>query len=214
MRRPPWLLLLGLLVGMDASRLAAQERQLGVKVGASLSTLHRDRPTSELPYDHRPGITGGAYLVQPVRERIALQVEMLFTEKGASLPFNPPSLIQGEMSIRYKFHYMDVPILARVGGPRVAGGRLHVFAGPTVSLRLSARQQTVFLLGGAAGFERDVGSEMDRMDFGMTVGAALDISRMALDVRYTHGFNDVLGDLAGARVGNRNVLITAGVRFF
>lgn len=185
-----------------------------MKIGASLSTLHRDRPTSEVPYDHRSGITGGAYLVQPLRGRIAAQFEMLFTEKGAALPFNPPSLIQGEMSIRYKFHYMDVPILARVQGPRVGGGRLHLFAGPTVSLRLSAKQQTAFLLGGAAGFERDVGSEMDRMDLGMTAGAGLDIGRAAFDVRYTHGLNDVLADLAGARVGNRNILITGGFRVF
>jgi hypothetical protein len=214
MRHAGRLVLLTLVVACNASRAVAEERQLGVKSGASLSTLQRDRPTSEVPYDHRSGTTAGAYLVQPVRNRLAAQFEELFTENGGVLPFHQPNLIAGEMAIRYQFAYMDVPILARVNGPRICNERLHFLAGPTLSLRLNARQRTTFLLAGAAGFERDVTSEMDRTDFELTIGAGLEISRATFDVRYTHGLNNVLADLAGTGVGSRNILITGGFRFF
>lgn len=193
---------------------AAQEPRIGLKAGASLASLEREQAqTGDQPYGSRTGITAGPYLVLPLQDRAAFQVEMLFTEKGGSLPLVDPSIVSGTIATRFKFHYMDVPMLARVNGPRVKSAALHAFAGPTLSLRLSAQLQTVFSGVGAFGYERDL-DEMKRLDVGLTVGAGADIQRMVVDARYTHGLQDVVADLAGARLKNRAFLITAGFRIF
>ena len=216
MRHGHWLLFTGLLVVGEGTVATAQERQIGLKAGASLATLERDRTqTGDEPYGGRTGMTAGPYAVLPVLDRLALQLEMLFTEKGGSLPLRDPSIVSGTITTRLRFHYMDVPALARVRGPRIKTTTLNAFAGPTLSVRLSARQQTVFTGEGAFGFERDLTEDMKRFDLALTVGAGAEIgSRMIMDARYTHGLNDVVADLAGARLSNRAFLITAGVRIF
>jgi hypothetical protein len=202
-------------IAFGASGVIAQERQIGLTFGASLASVERESgPAGQDPYDGRTGITGGAFIHLPVRGRIHLQVETLFTEKGGSVPLRDPSIISGSVTIRYKFHYMDVPVLARVRGPRLGSAHLHGFAGPTFSVRLAGEQQTVFAGEGAFGFERELGDEMDRFDAGMTAGAGVEIGRALFEVRYTHGLKAVMTDLDGARLSNRGFLVTAGVRIF
>ena len=215
MSRPPLVVLASLLVLGEAGTLFAQGWQAGGKVGASVATLQRDvTRTGDDPFATRTGRTAGLFAVRPVRDPVFLQIELLFTEKGGSLPFRDPGIIQGSASTRYQFHYLDVPVLMRVRGPRVGRAVLHAMAGPTLSLRLSARQQTVFHLISAQGVERDLGDEMKRYDLGFTVAGGTEIGRMLFDARYTWGIADVLVEGSGAAVRNRGLLVTAGVRVF
>jgi hypothetical protein len=202
---------------LAAGSLCAQEREVGFTLGASVATLDRaSTQAGDDPFRTRTGMTAGAYALLPVRDRIGVLFELLFTDKGASLPFHNPALVQGTMSTRFKFHYMDVPVLARVRGPRIKGATLHAFGGPTLSVRLSAKQQTVFDLQSPTGFERDLeGDEMERFDVGLTFGGALQLSRrLFFDARYTYGLNSVLADDNGRALSNRGLLVTAGVRVF
>jgi hypothetical protein len=200
---------------LGAGSLFAQERELGLKLGASVATL--DRESTQIgddPFRTRTGMTAGGYAFLPVRQRFGVLFELLFTEKGASLPFHDPALVQGTMSTRFKFQYMDVPVLARVRGPRIKGAMLHAFAGPTMSVRLSGKQQTVLDLASPAGFERDL-DEMDRFDVGLTFGGAVQLNRRVFfDARYTYGLSSVLADDNGTALSNRGLLVTAGVRVF
>lgn len=208
-----WVLSAFLLV-VGSTTAAAQERQIGVKAGASLATLERERTqTGDEPYGGRTGLTLGPYLVLPFHDRVAFQLEMLLTEKGGSVPLRDPFIVSGGATTRFKFHYMDVPALARARGPRIKSASLHGFAGPTVSIRLNARRQTVFRGAGSFGLEREV-DDMKLFDLGLTVGAGAEIQRMVVDARYTHGLNEVVSDLAGARLSNRAFLVTAGFRIF
>jgi hypothetical protein len=198
-----------------ANSAGAQERQIGVTVGASLASVTRESgPAGEDPYDGRTGFAAGAFFHLPVRDRLQLQIESLFTEKGGSVPLRDPGIVQGSLRIRYKFHYLDVPVLARVRGPRIGSALLHVFGGPTFSLRLEGQRQTVFSGETAFGYQLDLGDEMERFDVGLTVGAGIQIARALFDARYTQGSRDVVSDLNGARLKNRAVLITAGVQIF
>ena len=201
-----------LLTGTPA---AAQDRQVGLKGGASLSTLTRERTlTGDEPFDLRAGMTAGPYLVLPLADRFAVQFEVLFTEKGGSLPVRDPSIVSGTVSTRYKFYYLDIPVLARIRGPRVSSAILSGFAGPTVSLRIDARQQTAFSGAGAFGLERDLGDEMHRVDLGITLGAGVEVSRLLVDARYTHGLSNVVDEANGTALANRGILVTAGFRIF
>jgi hypothetical protein len=200
---------------LAAPPVVAQEREVGVKLGASIATLDRDNTRiGDDPFRTRTGMTAGAYALLPFRQRVGLLFELLFTDKGASLPFRNPALVQGTMSTRFKLHYMDVPVLARLRGPRIKGTTLHAFAGPTMSVRLSAKQQTVFDLASPTGFERDL-DELERFDVGLTFGGALQLNRrLFFDARYTYGLNSVLADDNGTALSNRGLLVTAGVRVF
>jgi hypothetical protein len=210
-----WLHAAFLLISFSAAAIA-QERELGLKVGASIATLDRESSqTGDDPYSSRTGLTGGAYALLPLHDRFGVQFEMLSTEKGGSLPLHDPMIVQGSVTTRFKFHYLDLPILARVRGPRIGPTSLHAFAGPTLSMRLSAKQQTVFDFAAPAGFELDLGSEMKRFDLGLTFGGAVQIGRrLSFDARYTQGFNDVLVEEGGSALSNRGLLVTAGVRVF
>ena len=209
--------LAAVLLNAGSTGATAQEREVGFTLGASVATLDRaSTQAGDDPFRTRTGMTAGAYALLPVRERVGVLFELLFTEKGASLPFHNPALVQGTMSTRFKFHYMDVPVLLRLRGPRIKGATLHAFAGPTMSLRLSAKRQTVFDLQSPAGFERDLeGDEIDRFDAGLTFGGALQLNRrLFFDARYTYGLNSVLADDNGTALSNRGLLVTAGVRVF
>jgi hypothetical protein len=209
------LALTGLLLLASSATGLAQDREVGLKVGASVATLDRDETQAgHDPFRRRTGLTAGTFAVVPVRSRLALQLELLFTEKGGSVPLHDPRIIQGSMSTRYKLHYMDLPVLMRIQGPRVRTAATNVFMGPTVSIRLSAKEQTVFELERPAGFERELGSEARRTDVGLTVGGGTQLGRMLLDARYTWGFADALVEGGGATLTNRGLLITAGFRIF
>ena len=202
---------------LAAAPLFAQEREVGLKLGASVATLDRaSTRTGDDPFRKRTGMTAGPYALLPVHPRVGVLFELLFTEKGASLPFHDPSLVQGTMSTRFKFHYMDVPVLARVRGPRIKGAMLHAFGGPTMSVRLSAKRQTVFDFESPAGFERELdNNEMERFDVGLTLGGALQLNRrVSFDARYTYGLNSVTADDNGTALSNRGLLVTAAVRVF
>jgi hypothetical protein len=207
--------LTALLVVISSAEATAQEREIGFKLGASIATLNRDNTfIGDDPFDPRAGMTAGAYALLPLRDRVALNLDLLFTEKGGSVPLHDPSVVQGALTTRYKFQYLDLPVLLQLTGPQVGGVTIHAFAGPTMSMRLSAKQQTVFDFA-PAGFERDLGGdEMKRFDVGFTVGGGLRIGRVSLDGRYTHGFSETVTDENGSALANRGLLITAGVRVF
>jgi hypothetical protein len=208
-----WMAALLMVAGVEAA--TAQEREVGIKLGASVATLDRESTQAgDDLFGTRTGITAGAYALLPVHQRFGALFELLFTEKGASLPFHDPALVQGTMSTRFKFHYMDLPVLARVRGPRIGSATIHAFGGPTVSVRLSAKRQTVFEFESPSGFERDL-DEMERFDVGLTFGGALQLNRrLFFDARYTYGLSSVLDDDNGTSLTNRGLLITAGVRVF
>ena len=53
-----------------ANSAGAQERQIGVTVGASLASVTRESgPAGEDPYDGRTGFAAGAFFHLPVRDR-------------------------------------------------------------------------------------------------------------------------------------------------
>jgi hypothetical protein len=192
-----------------------QERQIGLKGGVSVASLAGDAGgVGALPYDPRTGLTGGVFAVFPMHKRLALQVEAILTDKGGTLPVNDPGIIQGAANERLRFQYLDFPVLARITGPRVRSAILHGFAGPMLSVRVSARYQTAFMGAGSYGFEYDIGQDVGRFDLGLTAGAGVDIGRLVMDARYTRGFTDLFDAAGSAPVRNRGFLMTAGVRIF
>lgn len=84
-------------------------QQLGFKGGAAYTTFSGPDADS---YKYRVGYTGGLFLHKPITNMLGLQVEALYTSKGARREiFSGNKLQTAEV---FKMNYMDVPVLFHV----------------------------------------------------------------------------------------------------
>jgi hypothetical protein len=198
------------LLTAAASAASAQDRQFGAKVGASFSEVTFD-PDQGGAYDPRRGADGGGFLVLPMSSRIALQLEAMFTSKGAQL-YDP----EIDLTSTILLQYFEIPVLLRVEGPSFGSSALHVFAGPSPGIRLSAKRQISASGNGQTfGEKTDMSREIERFNFGFVVGAGFDIGRhFVIDGRFMQGLNSVDADtIDGVTIKNRGFAIMAGGRF-
>ena len=203
-------LLIGLILAGETTAALAQERQLGLKAGGSYARLQFD-PDADSFRQGRFGVTGGGFAVRPFNARFGLQVEALFSPKGASED------IEGlEGTITLQLDYLDIPLLLRVAGPAIGSNRFHLFGGPSIGVRLSANRQTK-VVGDFFndGIVEDVGDMVDRFDLGMVAGAGVDVGRrLTIDGRYSWGITNVNGDEANpVTIKTRMFAVMGGFRF-
>jgi Outer membrane protein beta-barrel domain len=202
-------LVVALLIA-GAAAAAAEERQIGAKVGPSFAVVAFDPEQGER-YGRRIAAGGGAFAVLPITRQFAVQIEALFNPKGAKL-YAPEEDVTGTVLLRY----FDVPVLARINGPRYGSRSFHVFGGPYLGVRMSAKRQISFAAGGiTSGAREDMSSEVERFEVGFAGGAGADIGRrFVIDGRYSRGLTSLDTDTTdGVQIRNRGLSIMAGVRF-
>jgi hypothetical protein len=111
-------------------------------------------------------------------------------------------------------NYLDFPVLARVEGPAL--GRVHLFGGPYVGIRVGAtRQVSSSGPGFTAGSREDMGDEVERFESGLVLGGGMNIGRRWLfDARYTWGLTTVNSDTTDdQRFRSRALTTMIGFRF-
>ena len=148
----------------------------------------------------------------PVKNRLALQFEGLFTEKGVhidSFPFAPDAIGEADIRIRY----LEVPVLARVAlGGSKGTRRLYVLGGAAPAFRLSARSTAEL-----NGVEQtaDNTDDIEPFDVGLVGAAGVDLNRVSIEARYTHGILKINVDDNDPddRIQNRVFSVTVGFRF-
>lgn len=178
----------------------------GVKGGVNFATFSHDS-SQDVDLDRRTGIVAGGFVTWPVRERFSVQLEGLFTQKGAA--FN-----QSGVTGTTKLDYFEVPLLfmystapSRSGGPSI-----QVFGGPSIAVKVSAKGSGSFQ---GETVDVDIPDEdIARVDLGVVVGAGVAFGRFTIDGRYTVGLSDINGDTSDpTKVTNRSLAVLAGVRF-
>ncbi len=193
-----------------ASSALAQERQIGLKAGVNVAAIASDGDDSD-SYNRRIGFAAGGFGVWPLAGPTAIQVEALFSQKGAKLS---EDLENFEASL--ELDYLDIPVLLRFQGPVFGSSRLHFFGGPSVSFRTAARSKAT-----NTAFQYDEGEiqniedDIEPVDFGILAGAGVDIGRyVVIDARYSWGLSTVNKDTSdGVKIKNRLFSIMGGVRF-
>src|SRR5688500_16963125 len=80
----PVVLLFLLLFGAPSSA-RAEERHFGAKAGPNFAVLSLDADYEGESYDRRIAVGGGGFVVLPVNQRLAVQLEALYNPKGAKL---------------------------------------------------------------------------------------------------------------------------------
>lgn len=200
-----------LMVVLLASPAAAQQRQFGFKIGPSFVAVAVDDADDEgVDYKRRTVATFGAHVVFPMNDRLAAQIELLWSPKGGKL-----SDIEGA-ALKLKLDYVEVPLLARVAVTRSTSGSFFIFGGVAPAFRTSAKIETSVTGGGMTyGDSIDVGADYEHFDIGIVIGAGMDIGKwIVVDGRYNWGLLDVNHNPdVTASVKNRALTFMGGVRF-
>jgi len=175
-----WIVALALLIVCNLGWAATAEKKTaaksmdicaGVKVGMSLANLSGDDIDGT---SSKIGLAAGGFAGFGIGP-LTIQPEVLYVQKGA----------QGEdnSDVKLKLDYLEIPVLFKgyFMGPQ-AKVRPCIYAGPAVGILLSAKYDD-----GSDADAVDVKDGYKSTDFGVAMGAGIDIQGFTLDVRYTLG---------------------------
>jgi hypothetical protein len=185
---------------------AAQTAALGVKAGVNVANIQFIEEEEHIEFDSRIGFTGGLFVVWPADARVALQLEGLYSQKGARLAATG-------VDLSFELDYVDFPTLLRVTSTRNARGvSFHGFGGPSFGARVRARATGTFE--GTSGGS-DLGDELEPFDVGLVAGGGVEIGRVVIDARYTWGLTNINRNPRedDTTIRSRVFAVTAGVRF-
>ena len=183
----------------------AQEAAVGFKGGVNFANLSFDADEADVSFDQRIGFVGGLFVVWPASGPIALQTEVLYAQKGATIE-------EGSASGTIELDFIEIPILLRASSTPSSGGvSFHVFGGPSLGFRVRAHAESTF---DGQTEEEDLDDEVESFDFGLVAGAGLEVGRFVVDGRYTWGLSNLnKEDEEDVKIRSRVVSVMAGVRF-
>jgi len=163
---------------------------LGLKGGATYYTF---KGSDANDYEYRLGYTAGLMLQQHINDLIGLQVEALYTSKGARIESRAGS---NEVQEAYRLNYVDVPVLLHLS----ANG-LFIDLGPQASFIAKARKIREVTSGSTTTTAKtDVTDQPYTIDFGYAAGLGYrGSSGIGLELRYNGGFKKI--DDEGAYAG-------------
>ncbi|SOD03382.1 Opacity protein [bacterium JGI 053] len=117
---------------------------------------------SRVKLSHNGGLTAGGLLNVGITDRVSLQLEPMFIQKGAKVA------VEGIGDVDVEASYLEVPVLLKVP---FGQGRVQPFAmaGPSFGLLLSARQRADFI----PREQQDIKDESESFEFGVTGGAGV-----------------------------------------
>ena len=205
-------LLVLVLLAPAAAR--ALDLEKGVKAGVNLSNFHGS--FADLA-DTQPmaGLVAGAFAAVGFAPDLAIQVEVLYTMKGAKAVSNPAEAAGSELGPSDTFvilDYLEVPVLLRGTLMRDAAVQPMGYLGPTFGFNLGGKVQT-----GASGTQTQDLSNLKAVDFGLAVGAGAGFEirehRVLTELRYTTGFTDIYDLKGNAQSINHVFSLTAGLEF-
>ena len=161
--------------------------RFGFKGGLSIAAIIK---TNDNNFSSAPlyGFNGGAVLQLPIGHVIAIQPEVLFSQKGYRAT---GSSVAGDYDYRRYLNFLDIPILLRINASKDFG----IVIGPQFSYLLSAH--TTFKSWDAT-YEQTVNNENDNITkniFGGGIGADINVSpNLFIYGRYTIDFKNNNGD--------------------
>jgi hypothetical protein len=208
-----------LAFALGPAQLDAQGITIGLKAGVNVADLAIEEAGTSVSTDTRTVVALGPFVEFGLGGVLAVQPELLYSQKGAS--FSEPGI-----DLTFKLNYIEVPVLLKARlSPPGSPVRPSIYAGPVVGFESKCEVE-----GSAEGVsanidcsefvelsEGEVDLQTKSVDFGLALGAGLDIPAGPVvivgDVRYTLGLTDV-NDVTGASaldIKNRAWSVFAGV---
>lgn len=167
----------------------------GLRLGLAYTNIHGDLPDLAGP-ESQTGLVVGGFAEYQVVPSLALEVDALYTQKGArfvSEATDPAGNPIGIVETHLRLNYLEVPLLVRLSLPLEAPITPYLIGGPTVAFALSGKFES-------NNGDGDLSDDMEAIDLGVTGGLGARFGRgpvrFAVEARYGTGFND-LWDLTG-----------------
>jgi hypothetical protein len=186
----------------------------GVKAGVNLSNF-RGAFAELADTKTKMGFTGGAFVAFGFAPDLAIQVEGLYSMKGAKIVsqrVDDAGNVRGTFDTFVKLSYLEVPVLLR--GTLLRGSPVQpmYYLGPTVGFCLGGRQT----LDGSDAVSVELG-DLKAVDLGLALGAGVGIKvggrRLLTELRYNTGFADVYDIANNLESINQGFALTAGLAF-
>lgn len=174
------------------------DMKIGVKAGLNISNVRgADVDAEELfdtSTDSKIGFVGGLYAVFNLSTNFAIQVEALYSMKGAK------ASVPDDWEVTAKVDYLEIPILARYVLTTSGSVRPFLFAGPSLAMKLSAKVEAV---DDGVPYSGDLEGAKST-DMGVAFGGGMEIGKnLRADVRYTLGLSKVF-ELEGVTYDVKN----------
>lgn len=179
----------------------------GIRAGANLANIY-DTKAEELSFDSKLGFAGGVFATIPLGNLLAIQPEVLFSQKG----FRSSGNIFGvPTEYTRTSNFIDIPILLTVRPT----SWLSIVAGPEFNFMLS--QNDKFTMGTFTS-EQEKQFENDNIRkniLGIHVGLDINIRQFVISPRAAIDFQDNKGDGTSTDPRYKNAVfqLTLGYRF-
>jgi hypothetical protein len=181
-----------LTIGLTTQVSAQSLPEFGVKGGLNYSTFN---DTDGVEYKTGFLIGGYANFKIPMSP-VSVQPEILFAQYGADVESS---------DARFVVNYIQVPVLLKFGFD-VPAANPNVYFGPYMNFNTKAEIENN---DGALNLEDNVKDT----EFGVIVGAGVDISKLRLGLRYTAGLTNVANDNFNDSAKNGAIALTVGIAF-
>ena len=202
---------LALLVPAAAGAVSIEK---GVKAGVNLAGFHGEFADIADP-QNKLGLVGGAFIAFGFAPDLAIQVEGLFSMKGAKLTSertDESGSSLGTFDTFVNLTYLEVPVLLRGTLLRTAVVQPMYYLGPTIGISLGGSVSSD--IPGARDYDL---TDLKAVDFGLALGAGAGFKlggrKVLTELRYTTGFSDLYDIKDNAESINHVFSFTAGLAF-
>lgn len=190
---------------MAMAFLSASARAAGLTGGPTAATLFgSDVETDD--ENARLGFSAGIYFSAKA-PNFEFRPEILFVQMGAGDETLLPALGVGPLEL--KLDYVQVPLLFKMTSARAKQPGVGFFFGPYFAFNLEAEMTADV---GGVPVTTNIDDLVRDTDVGVIVGFSIDAEYWSLDVRYTHGFENIFED-STLNVKNASLSVMLGISF-
>ena len=200
---------------MMTTELFAQN--FGIKAGLNLSKMiakDDDGIARDDYYKMKPGFHIGATAEFPFSDMLSFETGLLLSTKGYRVS-------EETLETKLNLLYLDIPLSAKASFD-LGEAKIYGVFGPYLGFGLSGKSNYEETIGGVLYSEEgDVEwgsdeneSDLKRLDFGLTMGAGVEINSIQIGLTYGLGLADILSyNYGGAELNNRVLGISVGYKF-
>lgn len=197
-----------IVVALLAIATGSYAQTFGVKAGLNLSNMviKDDDHTYSDDYEMKPGFHLGPIAEFPINDMLTFETGLIISAKGFKYS-------EDSYDMKLNLYYLDIPLTAKASYD--AGfGKIYGLLGPYLGIGLSGK--SVY---GDEDEPVDWGSDSDdddlkRPDFGLTVGAGVEINSILVGLSYNFGLANISPDSDGGfKINNRVIGISVGYKF-
>ena len=159
-----------------------ENSEVGIKGGASFSNFYSEEIDDQ---NMRIGFQGGLFFKAALTDFLAIQPELLYTQKGSKIQYD--NFLTGEAEFSNQLNYLELPVM----GVLNITENFNLQAGPYFAYLINANVKNE-AENDDFNFVEDLNEEdFERFDYGIGLGAGFEFETLRFGVRYNYGLEQV-----------------------